>query len=165
MLLTGDARGDYLLDGLAEQGLLDGQGKLHVDVLKMQHHGSNRNTEIGFFKQVTAEHYVASADGKHENPDRETFEMLVRARKKADRYKIHLTYEVAEIDPIRKAAREKAIAQALAKHKAPPPAWRDDKDALATFFAKCAASGYAFEVTTPATRATDCIDLLAPVDY
>lgn len=165
ILLTGDARGDYILQGLAQQNLLDAQGKLHVDILKLQHHGSDRNTEAGFFKAVTADTYVASANGTYENPDRKTFEMLTSARPKTDRYTIHLTYEIAEMDPVRKTERGKSIQKALAKGRTPPPAWDDDADALATFFAKCKAEGYAFEVTTPATRASACIDLLAPVTY
>lgn len=165
VLLTGDARGDFILEGLDEQGLLDNNGKLHVDVLKMQHHGSNRNTETGFFKKVTADHYVASANGTYENPDRETFEMLVQARPKQDHYSIHLTYEVDAIDTARKLERAKSIQQAIAKGKPPPPTWDNGVDALKTFFAQCAAQGYAFEVTTPATRQSDCIDLLRPLDY
>lgn len=165
VLLTGDARGDYILTGLKQQGLLDAHGKRHVNILKLQHHGSNRNTEAAFFASVTADHYVASANGTYENPDRETFEMLASARPKTDRYTIHLTYEISEIDPARKAEREKAIKNALKKGKTPPPTWDDKVDALSTFFAKCKADGHLFQVTTPSTRANDCIDLLAPVTY
>ena len=44
MLLTGDARGDDVLAGLREAGLLR-RSPLHVDVLKLPHHGSDRNVE------------------------------------------------------------------------------------------------------------------------
>ncbi|MGD9721712.1 MAG: hypothetical protein AB7O59_05505 [Pirellulales bacterium] len=89
MLLTGDARGDNVLRGLKRAGLLK-NGKLHVDLLKVPHHGSDRNVETSFFRQVTADHYVISADGKHGNPDTPMLKMLSEARGN-DKYTIHLT--------------------------------------------------------------------------
>ena len=49
ILLTGDARGDYVLEGLKAAGVLD--GTLHLDVLKVPHHGSNRDVEVDFFER------------------------------------------------------------------------------------------------------------------
>lgn len=88
ILLTGDARGDYVLEGLKAAGVLD--GTLHVGVLKVPHHGSNRDVETAFFEQVTADHYVISADGKYGNPDPETLDMIATARG-TDDFTIHLT--------------------------------------------------------------------------
>jgi hypothetical protein len=88
MLLTGDARGDYVLQGLKAAGALD--QPLHLDVLKVPHHGSNRDVEVDFFEQVTADHYVISADGKYGNPDPETLDMIAKARGE-DEFTIHLT--------------------------------------------------------------------------
>ena len=42
MLLTGDARDDHVLAGLDEAGIAK-DGKTHVDILKLPHHGSIRN--------------------------------------------------------------------------------------------------------------------------
>jgi len=69
VLLTGDGRGDHLLQGLEQADLLDPEGNLHVDVLKLPHHGSDRNVTKKFFKSVTADKYVISANGKDGNPD------------------------------------------------------------------------------------------------
>jgi hypothetical protein len=80
MLLTGDGRSDHLLAGLGQAGLLDG-GKLHVDVLKLPHHGSERNITKKFLKNVTADTYVASANGRDGNPDLATLIWLVEAAK------------------------------------------------------------------------------------
>ncbi|MBM3748658.1 MAG: hypothetical protein FJW34_23020 [Acidobacteria bacterium] len=82
MLLTGDGRGDDILDGLDNAGLLD-NGKIHVDLLKVPHHGSDRNTKLEFFQQITADHYVISADGKHGNPESETLKWIFEARGQA----------------------------------------------------------------------------------
>jgi len=92
MLLTGDARGDFVLDGLRDAGLLT-NGKIHVDLLKVPHHGSVRNVRRDFFEQVTADHYVISADGRHDNPDVKMLQMLTEARGAAE-YTIHLTNKV-----------------------------------------------------------------------
>jgi hypothetical protein len=77
-LLTGDARGDHIIDGLKKANLLK-NGKLHVDVLKVQHHGSNRNITKLFLKTVTADTYVISANGKYDNPDHDTLTWIVEA--------------------------------------------------------------------------------------
>lgn len=90
MLLTGDARGDHILDGLKAAKRLDSKGRIHVNILKLPHHGSDRNVSTKFFSSVTADHYVVSADGKHDNPDMATLKMITTARKD-DRFTIHLT--------------------------------------------------------------------------
>jgi len=89
MLLTGDARGDYIVDGLERAGFLR-NGPAKLDVVKLQHHGSARNTDEKFFSTVLADHYVISANGKYGNPDPETLEMIATARGK-DEFTIHLT--------------------------------------------------------------------------
>jgi hypothetical protein len=89
MLLTGDARGDDILDGLKAAGLL-GAEPLHVDVLKLPHHGSDRNVETDFFRRVIADHYVASGDGTHHNPEVAALKMISEARPDDD-FVLHLT--------------------------------------------------------------------------
>jgi hypothetical protein len=79
MLLTGDARADYILDGLRRAARLKRRG-LDLDVLKVQHHGSSHSNSVEFFRQVRARHYVISANGKYDNPDRPTLQAIVDAR-------------------------------------------------------------------------------------
>jgi len=76
ILLTGDGRSDDILEGLAANGFLDVNGKVHFDVVKMPHHGSIANMTAKFLQAVTADHYVFSADGKHDNPDQETLDLV-----------------------------------------------------------------------------------------
>lgn len=80
MLLTGDAGGDLILKGLETAGLLDENGKIHVDILKVQHHGSNHSVDIDFFRKVTADVYVISGNGKHGIPHPDTLGWLSKAR-------------------------------------------------------------------------------------
>jgi beta-lactamase superfamily II metal-dependent hydrolase len=137
MLLTGDARGDKILEGLEMIGLLTkgGEDKLHVDVLKGPHHGSNRNVERIFFKRITADHYVFSGDGEHGNPERETLEMLLAERGDED-YTVHLTYPVDEIDVEREKDWKKEQAKEKArKAKKIRPNWSAKKNSLAAFLA------------------------------
>ncbi|MEV5439411.1 MBL fold metallo-hydrolase [Streptomyces sp. NPDC052682] len=94
-LLTGDARGDHVLAGLHDLGLLGDGEPLHVDLLKLPHHGSDRNVEPGFFERIRADHYVISADGvRHHHPHEDTLRWLVESRDPDDPYVIHLTNHI-----------------------------------------------------------------------
>jgi hypothetical protein len=143
MLLTGDARGDKILEGLESTGLLEKAGTMHVELLKVPHHGSSNNLEEDFFRRVTADHYVFSGDGEHGNPERESIEMLLAARGKKP-FTIHLTYPVAEIDKGRKAdwemEQKKEKARKAEGGKKPVRAnWSAAKHALAPVLKKLAA--------------------------
>jgi hypothetical protein len=92
MLLTGDARGDKVLRGLEQAGLMEAGGEIHVDLLKIPHHGSDRNVETELFRRITADHYVVSGDGRHHNPELAMFQMIFAARDKDDEIHLHLTY-------------------------------------------------------------------------
>ena len=96
MLLTGDARGDHILESLRSAGLMK-DGKLHVSLFKLPHHGSIRNVEMDFFEGITADHYVISADGRDGNPEVETLQMLSAARTD-DRFAIHVTNSIPHVD-------------------------------------------------------------------
>ncbi len=79
MLLTGDAGGDFIQAALAESKLSKG-GKLHVDLLKVQHHGSNHSADLKFFQNITADHYVISGNGKHGIPHPDVLGWISQAR-------------------------------------------------------------------------------------
>jgi hypothetical protein len=89
MLLSSDARGDYVLAALQTAGLMR-DGRIHVDLLAVPHHGSNRSVAARFFQQITADHYVIPADGTHDNPDIDTLRWLFQARG-ADPYTVWFT--------------------------------------------------------------------------
>ena len=93
ILLTGDARGDFILQSLRDAKLLD-KGKIHVDIFKVPHHGSVRNAAAELFEVVVADHYVFSANGRDGNPDPPTFDLIFKARPKG-KYHLWLTNNVA----------------------------------------------------------------------
>jgi len=88
ILLTGDGRSDDIYDGLKLNKLVDPQGSMHVDILKMPHHGSIRNMKNDFLEKVTADHYVISADGNNDNPDEALLALFVDTVKNGT---LHLT--------------------------------------------------------------------------
>jgi hypothetical protein len=141
MLLTGDARGDYIVEGLILAGLLPAEAELpilftgiprserrekkeqlviaeasenppsvHFDLLKLPHHGSDRNVSTGFFRRVTADRYLCSADGNHHNPDVPTLRMLAEARGSAP-YTLYFTFTADQhLDETANASFREALA-------------------------------------------------------
>jgi hypothetical protein len=85
ILLTGDSTSKDILAGLQSLGKLDASGRIHVDVIKLPHHGSMRNVTEEFFESVSADLYVVSANGQNDNPDLGTLECIVTSAKHQNR--------------------------------------------------------------------------------
>jgi beta-lactamase superfamily II metal-dependent hydrolase len=79
-LMTGDGHADDILKGLDFIGRLDEDGKCHVNVLKVQHHGSEHNTTEDFAHRITADHYVFCGNGFSGNPEPVVIDTLFKAR-------------------------------------------------------------------------------------
>lgn len=135
ILMTGDARGDRILKGLQGAGLRDDRA-LHVNVLKVPHHGSSHNAGPNFFRSITADTYVISANGNYSNPDRETLEWLIESRKPSDKYEIAFTYPLDAIDQKRKSI-----------HEGKKKVWDPAKHALASLVDAYKQKGFAFTVS------------------
>lgn len=95
-LLTGDARGDMIIDWLEATGGFEPDGTTHFDIVKLPHHGSDRNVDREFFRRVTADEYVVCGNGGHGNPEPAMFEMLFEERPDLN-YRIHMTYGPDEL--------------------------------------------------------------------
>lgn len=168
MLLTGDARGDRILAGLELVGLVEKGGRLVVDILKVPHHGSANNLDNDFFQRIVASHYVFSGDGEHGNPERESLEMLFRARGR-EPFTVHLTYPVDEIDAERKRDWEKEQRKEMKRQEKNPnvrvrPDWSDEANGLAAFLARTElAEGQ--EVCIVDKELPHLIELLDPVGF
>jgi len=131
ILLTGDARSDKVLEGMEESHLLGDGGSREVTALKMPHHGSIRNLDDGgeFVGRVISGNYVFSGNGEHGNPDRETLELLLRARPDAD-MKLYFTYPLAKIDQVRHEVHEHERSKRIKKGKPGGPEWSDATHSL-----------------------------------
>ncbi len=98
VLLCADADGGQIIRGLKTAGELKPGSHAQFDALLVPHSGSDRNVSLEFFQQVRADHYIFSADGTHGNPEPQTLDWLLEARKGDDRpYSLHFTYDLDEI--------------------------------------------------------------------
>ena len=82
LLLTGDARGDQIVDGLKQAGRLNGS-PIEVGVMKVPHHGSENNIDSDFVEAVIARDYVFCGNGFSGNPNTKVVEMMFRRRRAA----------------------------------------------------------------------------------
>jgi beta-lactamase superfamily II metal-dependent hydrolase len=81
LLLTGDGHHLDILRGLTHVKKLTAQKQgIHVDVLKVQHHGSEHNLDEAFCRKVTADNYVFCGNGEHENPDERVVQAIIDSR-------------------------------------------------------------------------------------
>lgn len=80
VLLTGDGHAADILKGIQFHGKLDGADRAHVNVLKVQHHGSEHNLDEDFVSKVTADHYIFCGNGEHENPDLRVLKAIIDSR-------------------------------------------------------------------------------------
>ena len=80
VLMTGDGVSSEIIAGLKRHNKLDASGRIHVDVLKVQHHGAKANVDDAFVRAVTADNYVFCGNGAHTNPELEVVEAFATAR-------------------------------------------------------------------------------------
>jgi len=103
ILFTGDGSGDDIVNVLTRNAMLDKQGRFHVDVLKVPHHGSDRNVSREFFNTVNADYYVISANGRDDNPSIDTLKWIIESNNKGNKSKkIVLTNNTTNIEKILK---------------------------------------------------------------
>jgi hypothetical protein len=169
ILLTGDARGDKIIEGLQLAGLLreGDDSTMHVDLLKVPHHGSSNNLERAFFKRITADHYVFSGNGEHGNPERKALEMLFDARGRA-KFTVHLTYPVKDIDEERTDDWKKEQNKEKNRKKKEPatkvrPNWSPKMHGLEALFAERHVPDVKISIVHP--DAPHVINLLDLVDF
>ncbi len=131
VLLTGDGHSSDILKGLAHHGKLDGAGRIHVEVLKVQHHGAEHNIDEPFCRAVTADHYVFCGNGSDENPNLDVVDTLVTARLAASPRPFKLWFNSSsgvEGSPAR-LAHMAQVEQLVSSRRASAPSGR-----LAAFF-------------------------------
>jgi len=79
ILFTGDGIGDDMIRVLSQNKMLDRNGRYHADILKVPHHGSDRNTSMKFFDTIYADYYIISANGRDDNPSRDTLKWIIES--------------------------------------------------------------------------------------
>ena len=79
-LLTGDGHMDDVEAGLENADLLQPGEGLHVDCLKIAHHGSEHNSELKHYQRITANHYIFCGNGHSHNPDPRIVDAVIDSR-------------------------------------------------------------------------------------
>ena len=79
VLFSGDGLGQDIVEILSKNTMLDSSGKFYVDILKVPHHGSDRNSTQEFFDKVIAEYYIISANGSDDNPSLDTLKWIIES--------------------------------------------------------------------------------------
>jgi beta-lactamase superfamily II metal-dependent hydrolase len=98
ILFTGDGLGKDIVEVFSRNHMLDAGGKFYVDILKVPHHGSDRNTSPEFFNTVNAEYYVISANGMYDNPSLNTLKWIIESENASNRVrKIVLTNTTPDV--------------------------------------------------------------------
>jgi len=101
ILFTGDAIAHDIVEMLSKNNMLDKNGKFYVDVLKVPHHGSDRNSSPDFFDTVNANYYIISANGRDDNPSLCTLKwILERGKRSSSRKKIILTNMTPDVKKV-----------------------------------------------------------------
>jgi beta-lactamase superfamily II metal-dependent hydrolase len=110
ILFTGDGLGGDVIEVFSRNGMLDKQGKFHVDILKLPHHGIDRNVSPQFFNTVIADYYVISANGRDDNPSADTLKWIVESGdKRKSSKKIVFTNNTPNIVKITKEYDQKKV--------------------------------------------------------
>jgi hypothetical protein len=89
IVLTGDGHSDDIIRGLRSAGTITARGGLHVDVLKVQHHGAENNLDPKFCRRITADNYVFCGNGMHANPDLKVLGAILDSRLGSQRQRSH----------------------------------------------------------------------------
>lgn len=79
-LMTGDGHWEDIIKGLKAINELDETKGLHLDVLKVQHHGAKANIHPDFCKLVTADTYIFCGNGNEENPEQDVIKAIINSR-------------------------------------------------------------------------------------
>jgi ribonuclease BN (tRNA processing enzyme) len=85
ILFTGDGLSEHVIYGLKQSKLLGSSRSVHVNILKLPHHGSDRNVTRDFFTNVTADKYLISANGRDDNPSFLTLSWIAETAKEQHR--------------------------------------------------------------------------------
>lgn len=79
-LLTGDGHMDDVEAGLVNAQIMGAGEGLHVNCLKVAHHGSEHNSRQENYQRITADHYIFCGNGHSHNPDLDIVDAVIDSR-------------------------------------------------------------------------------------
>jgi beta-lactamase superfamily II metal-dependent hydrolase len=78
MLFLGDAHDEVVVESLKELGFSE-KNKLHLDLVKVSHHGSQYNTSSEFLSLIQSSRFVISTNGtRHGLPNKRTIARIIK---------------------------------------------------------------------------------------
>lgn len=81
LALTGDGHSREILKGLQLYMKPEKKtGRIHLNVLKVQHHGAEFNIDAEFCQKVIADDYIFCGNGEHANPDLDVLQLIFDSR-------------------------------------------------------------------------------------
>ena len=139
---------------------------MHVDVLKMPHHGSDRNMDRAFLERITADHYVFSGNGSTAIRNARRSRCCSRPAVRPPATSSTLPTRSTTIDEARKADWEKGQRQEKVRKRCSPGTavredWSARRHALGALFHDYPQFGS--KVTTVSNGPPHLIELLDPV--
>ena len=87
ILLTGDADDPSIIRGLRDQGQLDSNDQILVDIFKIPHHGAHNSYSDALARTVLAHDYLFCGNGKHQNPERDVINGYLKVLLEGDNSK------------------------------------------------------------------------------
>lgn len=79
-LLTGDGHMKDVEAGLEHAQIMGKDEGLHVNCLKIAHHGSEHNSKLEHYRRITADHYIFCGNGHSHNPDLRVVDAVIDSR-------------------------------------------------------------------------------------
>lgn len=80
LLFLGDSSPSVIVSSLGKLGYSK-EKKIHIDYVKLSHHGSKYNTSYELLDRIECENYLVSTDGTRNNhPDKETFAKIINKK-------------------------------------------------------------------------------------
>jgi beta-lactamase superfamily II metal-dependent hydrolase len=92
ILMLGDAHVETIIEWMDSNQI----EILHIDAIKVSHHGSRHNINADFIKRVVCNNYLISTNGKKHHPDLETLAIISKYSSKPNT-NIYINYEIEDI--------------------------------------------------------------------
>lgn len=82
ILMSGDASPSRTTDYFIKNKKISSSNRLKLDLVKVSHHGSKRNTSPDFLKFIDCSHFIISTDGNtHGHPAKECLARIINSQK------------------------------------------------------------------------------------
>lgn len=100
ILLLGDARAETVENSLRLLGYNE-VNPLHIDIMKVSHHGSIKNTSKGLMSLISCDKFIFSTKGNSRHPARETMSRIIFSQEHNAKNPLHFYFNYPAKEMIR----------------------------------------------------------------